>query len=68
MEKISLKKIIINLVKLCSIMAFVMLCSQVSGSNNTYTWISVVIGAMSFWFLDIGIDKKQAPFIIILLF
>lgn len=68
MQKITIKSIFFNLLKVIFIISFVILFSQVFGSINTLTGISVLVALMTFWCIDIGINKKQAPFIIVLLF
>lgn len=68
MKKITIKNIFFNLLKVISIISFVVLFSQIFGSINTLTGISTLVALMTFWCIDIGINKKQAPFIIILLF
>lgn len=68
MKNITIKNIFSNLLKVIFIIAFVVLYSKVFGSINTLTGISILVALMTFWCIDIGINKKQAPFIIILLF
>lgn len=68
MQKITVKSIFLNLFKLICITLFVGIFSQIFGSNNSLTWVSILIGVMMYWYMDIGIDKRQAPFIIVLIF
>lgn len=68
MQKITVKSIFLNLLQLMFIMLFVGIFSQIFGSNNSLTWVCILIGTMMYWYMDIGIDKRQAPFIIVLMF
>jgi membrane spanning protein len=38
------------------------------GSNNSLTWVGIIVGIMLYWNLDIGINKKEAPIVILALF
>ena len=68
MKKITIKNICFNFLKVIIIISFVILFSKIFGSINTLTGISILVALMTFWCIDIGINKKQAPFIIVLLF
>ena len=68
MKKITIKNICFNFLEVIFIISFVILFSQIFGSINTLTGISILVALMTFWCIDIGINKKQAPFIIVLLF
>lgn len=68
MRKITIKSIFFNLLKITLIILFVGTFSQIFGSINSLTWVGILIGIMMYWSLDIGIDKKQAPFIIALMY
>lgn len=68
MKKIAIKNICFNFLKVIFIISFVILFSKIFGSINTLTGISILVALMTFWCIDIGINKKQAPFIIVLLF
>lgn len=68
MKKITIKNICFNFLKVIFIISFVILFSKIFGSINTLTGISILVALMTFWCIDIGINKKQAPFIIVLLF
>ena len=64
MQKITVKSIFSNLLKLTCIILFVATFTQILGSNNSLTWVGILIGIMMYWCMDLGIDKKQAPFLI----
>ena len=68
MQKITRKSIFSNLLKLVFITLFVGVFSQIFGTNNSLTWVCVLIGTMMYWYMDIGINIKQAPFVIVLMF
>ncbi|MFR2534799.1 MAG: FUSC family protein [Clostridia bacterium] len=68
MKEFNKKNIISNLFMLAGIMLFVGITSQIFGSNNTLIWVAIQISLSMFHKMDIGIDKKQAPFVLICLF
>ncbi len=68
MKKITFKSAISNLFMIACIIAFVGIFSSLFGSNNSLTWVSILLGIMLFWKMDIGIDKKEAPIIIVSLY
>ena len=68
MQKITRKSIFSNLLKLVFITLFVGVFSQIFGTNNSLTWVCVLIGTMMYWYMDIGINIKQAPFVVVLMF
>lgn len=68
MQKITRKSIFSNLLKLVFVTLFVGVFSQIFGTNNSLTWVCVLIGTMMYWYMDIGINIKQAPFVIVLMF
>ena len=59
MQKITRKSIFSNLLKLVFITLFVGVFSQIFGTNNSLTWVCVLIGTMMYWYMDIGIDKRK---------
>lgn len=68
MKKFTFKSAISNLFMLACIMVFVGIFSSLFGSNNSLTWVCILIGIMLYWKMNIGIDKKEAPIIIVSLF
>lgn len=68
MKEFNKKNIISNFFMLAGIMLFIGITSQIFGSNNTLIWVAIQISLTMFRKMDIGIDKKQAPFVIIALF
>ena len=68
MQKITRKSIFSNLLKLVFITLFVGVFSQIFGTNNSLTWVGIIVGIMLYWNLDIGINKKEAPIVILALF
>ena len=53
MQKITRKSIFSNLLKLVFITLFVGVFSQIFGTNNSLTWVCVLIGTMMYWYMDI---------------
>ena len=68
MKKLEGKKIFKNLFMIACIIISVSLCSMMFGSNNSLTWVGIIVGIMLYWNLDIGINKKEAPIVILALF
>ncbi len=68
MKKINVKTIFKNLFMIACIIVAVSLCSAIFGSNNSLTWVGTIVAVMLYWDLNIGINKKQAPLVIFLLF
>ena len=68
LKKFTFKSAISNLFMLACIMVFVGIFSSLFGSNNSLTWVCILIGIMLYWKMNIGIDKKEAPIIIVSLF
>lgn len=63
-----MKKIFKNLFMIACIIISVSLCSMIFGSNNSLTWVGIIVGIMLYWNLNIGINKKEAPIVISVLF
>ncbi len=63
-----MKKIFKNLFMIACIIISVGLCSTIFGSNNSLTWVGIIVGIMLYWKLDIGVNKKEAPIVILALF
>lgn len=59
MQKITRKSIFSNLLKLVFITLFVGVFSQIFGTNNSLTWVCVLIGTMMYWYMDIGININK---------
>ena len=68
MKKITSKNILSNLVMLGLIVIGIGITSALFGSNNTLIWVAIEVSLMMFSKMNIGIEKKQAPIVIILLF
>lgn len=68
MKKVNIKTIFKNLFMIACIIVSVSLCSALFGSNNSLTWVGTIVAIMLYWDLNIGINKKQAPFMIFTLF
>ena len=68
MKKLTFKSAMSNLFMIVCIIAFVGVFSSIFGSNNSLTWVSILLGIMLFWKMNIGIDKKEAPIIIVALY
>ena len=68
MKKLEGKKIFKNLFMIACIIISVSLCSMMFGSDNSLTWVGIIVGIMLYWNLDIGINKKEAPIVILALF
>ena len=68
MKEINWKSIILNLGQLVFIMLFISITSTIFGSNNTLVWVAIEVSLVMYYKMNIGIDKQEAPFVIILLF
>ena len=68
MKKITIKNIFSNLIMISLIVLMISIASSMFGSNNTLIWVSILVSLMLYSKMHIGIDKKQAPFVIIFLF
>ena len=68
MKKITKKTIISNLIMITLTVLGIGLASSIFGSNNTLVWVAMQVSLTMYTKMNIGIDKKQAPIIIILLF
>ncbi len=60
-----LKLEIKNLITLVLIVAFIIVFSAIFGSENQLIGVGLVTGLMMFYSVDLGLNKKQAPFIIL---
>ena len=64
MKKDFFKLAIKNLLQLLCIIAFIVGFSAILGSENQLIGVGLVTGIIMFYNIDLGLDKKQAPFII----
>ncbi len=65
MNKDFLKLAIKNLLLLLFIVAFVVCFSAILGTENQLIGVALITGLIMFYNIDLGLNKKQAPFIII---
>lgn len=68
LKEISWKSILCNLGQLVFIMLFISITSTIFGSNHTLVWVAIEVSLVMYYKMNIGIDKKEAPFVIMLLF
>lgn len=54
-----------NLITLLLIIAFIVLFSAILGNENQLIGVGLVTGLIMFYNIDLGLDRKQAPFIIL---
>ncbi len=64
MNKDFIKLAIKKLLLLLFIVAFVLLFSALFGSENQLIAVGLITGLIMFYNIDLGLDRKQAPFII----
>lgn len=65
MKKDFIKLAIKKLILLLFIVAFVIVFSALFGSENQLIGVGLITGLIMFYNIDLGLDRKQAPFIIL---
>lgn len=68
MKKLTKNIIKESLLTLAFSMIFIGIATQIFGSNNSLVWVCICVGLTMYRKMDIGLSKKEAPFILVALF